>query len=146
MDGAPCAAPGHGAFERAAAAGAPNVLDAAIEGHGAPLSLRGGRGSAFCASGSSARETGGGEFEKRPKGLDIRHIEAHARHPQASGRLERMRGGPERRLHLSGGPSAARAARSAGGRPSHAGSLSCAKPASGPAGRFFHRSNFEGPS
>ena len=146
MDDASRAVPGHGAFDRATTANALAVLDVAIKGYGAPLSILSDRGSTFYANETSVRERGEGEFERRLKELGIRHIKARARHPQTNGKLERMHGELERKLHLFEESSAARTTRSVGGLPSHVGSPFYTKPASDPVDRFFHWFNFERPN
>ena len=63
---------------------------------------------------------------------------SRVRHPQTSGRLERVHAEIERRMHLFAGASAARTTRGAdGGGPSHVGGPFRTAPAADPADRFF---------
>ena len=136
---------GHGMLEKAAAANAPAVMDAAVAKYGAPLSVLSGRGSVFCAAESEKRIKGKSEYEKSPEARGMRHIVARVRHPQTNGKIERMHGGPERKLYAFAIASASVTTRSVGGLPSHAGSPFHTAPAADPVDRFFHWYNFERP-
>ena len=89
-----------GAFERAAAANAIKVLEGAIAEYGAPLSILSDHGSTFCDNESGGRARGENRFQTYLEERGIRHILARVNHPQTNGKLERVHGEMERKLHL----------------------------------------------
>ena len=146
---------GWGIFERATAANAIGVLDVAIAKHGAPLSILSDHGSTFCDNESGGRRKGEGQFERYLKERRIRHIKARVGHPQTNGKLERVHGEMERKLHLFMEASAARTTRSGsggggggggGGATAHVGGPFYTAAATDPVARFFVWFNNERPN
>ena len=140
---------GWGVFKRATTTNALRVLDEAIARHGAtPLSILSDHGSTFCDNESGGRAKGENKFGRRLGELRIRHILARASHPRTNGKLERLHGEIERKLHLFEEASAGRTTRSAGGTgaPAHVGGPFHAAPAADPVDRFFEWYNNDRPN
>lgn len=91
---------GYGVFSEATSKHAVEVLKEAIGNHGKPASILSDRGSQFYATESEVKEKGLTEFEQFLITNDIRHILARVAHPQTNGKLERIYGEVERKLHL----------------------------------------------
>ena len=75
------------------------MLEQAIRDHGKPAAILTDRGSQFYATESEAKKKGVSKFEERLVELDIRHILTRVRHPQTNGKLERLHGELQRKLH-----------------------------------------------
>ena len=90
----------YGAFDQATSRHAIDVLRAAMEAHGKPASILTDRGSQFYANEGQYKKKGASEFERELVSLGIRQILARVRHPQTSGKLERVHGELQRKLHL----------------------------------------------
>ena len=88
-----------GAFPEATTENALAVLDEAIKRHGKPASIMTDHGSQFYANEAEARKRGESEYEKRLVDLGIKQILARIKHPQTNGKLERLHGEIERKLH-----------------------------------------------
>jgi putative transposase len=91
---------GYGVFADATSRHAVDVLTEAIGNHGKPASILSDRGSQFYATESEVKERGLTEFEQFLIAADIRHVLARVSHPQTNGKLERVYGEVERKLHL----------------------------------------------
>ena len=91
---------GYGVFNEATSRHAVEVLEEAIKKHGKPASILTDRGSQFYANESEVKEKGLTEFELFLIANDIRQILARVAHPQTNGKLERIYGEVERKLHL----------------------------------------------
>ena len=91
---------GYGVFSEPTSKHAVEVLEEAIKNHGKPASMLSDRGSQFYASETEEKERGLTEFEQFLIASDIRHIVARMSHPQTNGKLERVYGEVERKLHL----------------------------------------------
>lgn len=93
---------GYGVFDSAAAAATKNalkVLDEAIKNHGRPASIITDHGVRFYANKKEAGGRGESGFEKRLVELGIRQVLAGVGHPQISGKIERLHGEIQRKLH-----------------------------------------------
>ena len=90
---------GYGVFDHATTQNALAVLDAAIRGHGRPASIMTDHGTQFYANKKEAMERGAGLFERKLVELGIRQILAGVGHPQTNGKLERLHGEIQRKLH-----------------------------------------------
>ena len=90
---------GYGVFDHATAKNALAVLREAIRNHGKPASVLTDHGSQFYANESKLKRKGESEFEKRLVALNIRHVLARVRHPQTNGKLERLHGELQRKVH-----------------------------------------------
>ena len=91
---------GWGAFNEATAEHAIEVLNKAIEQYGKPRSILTDRGSQFYATESEKKSKGVSGFERHLENLGIKHILARVAHPQTNGKLERLHGEIQRKLHL----------------------------------------------
>ena len=136
---------GWGVFKSATTANALKVLDEAIAAHGRPLSILSDHGSTFCDNESGKRARGVNKFEARLEELGIRHILARVNHPQTNGKIERMHGELERKLHLFEEASAGRTTRNGGDAP-HVGGPFHAAPAADHLDRFFEWFNNDRPN
>ena len=87
-------------FDEATTRHAVEALDRAIAQYGKPRSILSDRGSQFYATESEKKSKGVSEFEKHLEELGIRHILARVAHPQTNGKLERVHGEIQRKLHL----------------------------------------------
>ena len=134
-----------GAFERATAANAIKVLDEAIAEYGIPLSVLSDHGSTFCDNESGGGAKGEGQFERHLREMGIRHIKARVNHPQTNGKLERVHGEMERKLHLFMEASADLTTRG-GGASAHVGGPFHAAPATDYIDRFIEWFNNERPN
>jgi putative transposase len=90
----------YGVFDEATSKNAVDVLKEAIARNGKPASILSDRGSQFYASESEVREKGLTEFELFLIANDIKHIVGRVSHPQTNGKIERIYGEVERKLHL----------------------------------------------
>ncbi len=90
---------GYGVFEAATTENALAVLRQAMGDHGRPASILTDHGSQFYANGSGGKKKGESVFEEALAAMGIRHILARVRHPQTNGKLERMHGELQRKLH-----------------------------------------------
>ena len=90
---------GWGVFKEATTANAIAVLEDAIKRHGKPASVMTDHGSQFYANEAEARKRGESEYEKKLVELGIKQILAGVRHPQTNGKLERVHGELQRKLH-----------------------------------------------
>ncbi len=90
---------GYGVFENATSENAISVLMQAIKDHGKPASILTDRGSQFYANADTVKKKGASEYEKKLVELDIKHILARVNHPQTNGKLERLHGELQRKLH-----------------------------------------------
>ena len=90
---------GYGIFDNATTGNALKVLDGAIKNHGRPASIMTGHGAQFYADEKEAKARGESRFEKKLVELGMRQILAGVGHPQNSGRIERLRGEIQRKLH-----------------------------------------------
>ncbi|MCE2498704.1 MAG: transposase [Nitrosopumilaceae archaeon] len=90
---------GYGIFDNATAENALRVLDEAIRDHGRPASIMTDHGAQFYANEKESRERGKSGFEKRLVELGIRQILAGVGHPQTNGKIERLHGEIQRKLH-----------------------------------------------
>ena len=88
-----------GAFPEATTENALIVLEEAIRRHGKPASIMTDHGSQFYANEAETRKRGESEYEKRLVELDIKQILARVKHPQTNGKLERLHGEIQRKLH-----------------------------------------------
>ena len=88
-----------GAFPEATTENALAVLDEAIKHHGKPASIMTDHGSQFYANEAEARKRGESTYEKKLVELDIKQILARIKHPQTNGKLERLHGEIQRKLH-----------------------------------------------
>ena len=136
---------GWGVFEKANTANALKVLAEAIAAHGVPRAILSDHGSTFYDNESSKRAKGENKFERRLRELGIRHIPARASHPQTNGKIERVHGEIERKVHLFEDASAGRTTRSGGGA-LHVGGPFHTAPATDPLDRFFDWFNNDRPN
>ena len=90
---------GWGVFKEATTRNALKVLDQAIISHGKPASILTDHGSQFYANESEVKKKGYSEYEKTLVELGIKHILARVAHPQTNGKLERVHGELQRKLH-----------------------------------------------
>ena len=90
---------GYGVFGHATTENAIAVLEEAVRNHGKPASVLTDHGSQFYANASEIKRKGDSEYEKKLVELDIRHILARVNHPQTNGKLERLHGELQRKLH-----------------------------------------------
>ena len=90
---------GYGIFDNATTENALRVLDGAIKNHGKPASIMTDHGAQFYASKRGSGGNGGSVFERRLVELGIRQILAGVRHPQTNGKIERLHGEIQRKLH-----------------------------------------------
>ncbi len=90
---------GYGVFDNATADNALAVLERAIVDHGRPASIMTDHGSQFYANKKETAKRGESDFEKRLVRLGIRQILAGVGHPQTNGKLERLHGEIQRKLH-----------------------------------------------
>ena len=90
---------GYGIFDNATTENALGVLDRAIKYHGKPASVMTDHGAQFYASKRGSGGSDGSGFEKRLAELDIRQILVGVRHPQTNGKVERLHGEIQRKLH-----------------------------------------------
>lgn len=90
---------GWGVFKEATTENALTVLEGAIKRHGKPASIMTDHGSQFYANEAEARKRGESAYEKNLVELGIRQILAGVRHPQTNGKLERVHGEMQRKLH-----------------------------------------------
>ena len=90
---------GWGVFKEATTVNAIAVLEYAIKHHGKPASVMTDHGSQFYANEAEARKRGESEYEKKMVELGIKQILAGVRHPQTNGKLERVHGELQRKLH-----------------------------------------------
>jgi putative transposase len=90
----------YGVFNEATSRHAVEVLEQAMKEHGKPASILSDRGSQFYANESEVKERGLTEFELFLIANDIRHIVGRVSHPQTNGKIERIYGEVERKLHL----------------------------------------------
>ncbi len=91
---------GYGIFDNATTKNALAVLETAIEKHGKPASIMTDHGSQFYANEKeTAKKRGEGEFEKKLTELGIRQILAGVGRPQTNGKVERLHGEIQRKLH-----------------------------------------------
>jgi putative transposase len=90
---------GWGVFKEATAENAIIVLEGAIKRHGRPASIMTDHGSQFYANEAEARKRGESAYEKKLVELGIKQILAGVRHPQTNGKLERLHGEIQRKLH-----------------------------------------------
>ena len=132
---------GYGVFDEATTKNALAVLDQAIRDHGKPAAILTDRGSQFYATESEAKKKGVSEFEKRLVELEIRHILARVKHPQTNGKLERLHGELQRKLHLFEKASASKTTRRGSGD-SHVGGPFNAGPERDPVERFMEWYNY----
>ena len=76
------------------------VLDEAMQNHGRPASIMTDHGSQFYANEKQGAKGGGrSRFEGSLEALGIRQVLAGVRHPQTNGKVERLHGEIQRRLH-----------------------------------------------
>lgn len=135
---------GFGVFEEATTKNALKVLDEAIKDHGKPASILTDCGTQFYATESEAKKKGESKFEQRLVELDIKHVFARVRHPQTNGKLERLHGEIQRKLHHFETSSSTKTRRGASkdtpvGGPFHT------EPAKDPVERFLEWYNYERP-
>ncbi len=90
---------GYGIFDNATTENALRVLDEAIKNHGRPASIMTDHGVQFYANEKEAKARGESGFEKRLVELGIRQILAGVGHPQTNGKIERLHGEIQRKLH-----------------------------------------------
>ena len=94
---------GWGVFKEATTVNAIAVLEYAIKHHGKPASVMMARKAwsrQFYANEAEARKRAGeSEYEKKMVELGIKQILAGVRHPQTNGKLERVHGELQRKLH-----------------------------------------------
>lgn len=90
---------GYGIFDNATTENALRVLDGAIKNHGRPASIMTDHGAQFYASKRGSGGSGGSRFERRLVELGIRQILAGVGHPQTNGKVERLHGEIQRKLH-----------------------------------------------
>ena len=88
-----------GAFPEATTENAIMVLEEAIKCHGKPASIMTDHGSQFYANESELKKKGESVYEKKLVELDIKQILARVKHPQTNGKLERLHGEIQRKLH-----------------------------------------------
>ena len=135
----------YGTFERATTENALAVLDEAIRNHGKPASIMTDRGSQFYATASEAKKKGASEFEKKLVELGIKQILAGVRHPQTNGKLERLHGEMQRKLHRFEAAAPSSKIRRGASKDSHVGGPFCAAPAKDPVERFMEWYNHDRP-
>ena len=90
---------GYGIFDAATTENALAVLEEAIGNHGRPASIMTDHGSQFYANEKENAARGASRFEKRLVELGIRQVLAGVNHPQTNGKLERLHGEIQRKLH-----------------------------------------------
>ena len=90
---------GYGIFDNATTENALRVLDGAVKNHGRPASIMTDHGAQFYANEKEAKARGESGFEKKLAGLGIRQILAGVGHPQTNGKVERLHGEIQRKLH-----------------------------------------------
>jgi len=90
---------GYGIFDEETTENALKVLDEAIGRHGRPASILTDHGSQFYANEKKGAERGQAKFEERLVELGIRQVLAGVNHPQTDGKLERLHGEIQRKLH-----------------------------------------------
>jgi len=90
---------GYGVFENPTAANTIKVLDEAVKNYGKPASIMTDHNPQFYASESEVKRRGVSEFEKKLVELGIRQILIGARRTQTNGKLARLHGEIERKLH-----------------------------------------------
>ncbi len=94
---------GHGVFDAATSHNAVTVLERAIRQYGKPASIISDHGTQFYAVAAQERKRGATEFEKYLVANDIRHLLARVRHPETNGKIERLFGEFNRKVHLAFG-------------------------------------------
>ena len=136
---------GWGVFKEATTENALRVLDRAIADHGKPASILTDHGSQFYANASEKKRKGTSRFEERLVELDIRQILARVGHPQTNGKLERLHGEINRKLHFF--EEASYPGKTRGGEPGgpHVGGPFHAGRARDPVDRFIEWYNHERP-
>ena len=127
---------GYGVFGNATTKNALKVLREAIKNHGKPASVLTDHGSQFYANESEVKKKGESEFEKELIALDIRHILARIRHPQTNGKLERLHGELQRKVHRF---------EDVAGPPCTGAPFGVRKIEKDPVARFIHWYNYERP-
>ena len=92
---------GYGIFDEATTENALAVLNEAIKNHGIPAAIMTDHGSQFYANEKkeNSAKRGVSIFEERLVELGIQQILAGVRHPQTNGKLERLHGEIQRKLH-----------------------------------------------
>ena len=90
----------YGVFTEATTHNALAVLDEAIKNHGKPACIMTDHGSQFYANQKESAKRGQSAFEERLAELGIRQILSGVRHPQTNGKIERLHGEIQRKLHL----------------------------------------------
>ena len=90
---------GYGVFGHATTENAIAVLKEAVRNHGKPASVLTDHGSQFYANASEVKRKGDSEYEKKLVELEINQILARVNHPQTNGKLERLHGELQRKLH-----------------------------------------------
>ncbi len=134
---------GYGVFEHATADNAMAVLDRAIAAYGKPASIMTDRGSQFYATESEAKKKGVSEFEKKLVNLGIKQILAGVHHPQTNGKLERLHGEIQRKLHHFTESSVDKATRLRGSDDAHVGGPLNTEPKKDAIARFIEWYNDE---
>ena len=90
---------GYGIFDNATAENALAVLEDAIKNHGRPASIMTDHGSQFYSNEKDSMERGASRFERRLVEMGIRQVLAGVNHPQTNGKVERLHGEIQRKLH-----------------------------------------------
>ena len=91
---------GYGVFGHATTENAITVLEEAVKNHGKPASILTDHGSQFYANESEVKRKGDSDYEKKLVEMEINQILARVNHPQTNGKLERLHGELQRKLHL----------------------------------------------
>ena len=129
-----------GAFPEATTDNAIAVLEEAIARHGKPASIMTDHGSQFYANEAEARKRGESAYEKKLVELGIRQILARVKHPQTNGKLERLHGEIQRKLHRFEASSHGAAVKDSGN--GHVGGPFNAEPAKPALERFMEWYNY----
>ena len=132
-------------FKQATTGNALKVLGQAIADHGKPASILTDHGSQFYANGSEQKKKGTSLFEERLVELGIRHILARVGHPQTNGKLERLHGEIQRKLHFFKEASYGGKTRGGGSGKSHVGGPFHTGPERDPVDRFIEWYNHHRP-
>ena len=135
---------GYGVFDEATTENALAVLEQAIRDYGKPASILTDRGSQFYATESEAKKKGVSRFEERLVELGIKQILARVKHPQTNGKLARLHGELQRKLHHFGNASAAKTTRKTS-EDMHVGGPFCTTPPRDPVDRFMEWYNHRRP-
>ena len=91
---------GYGVFDKDTTENALDVMCKAIAAHGKPASIMTDHGAQFFANESEKKQKGISKFGQKLADLNIKQILAGVRHPQTNGKLERLHGEIQRKLHM----------------------------------------------